>query len=34
MDIVAYSNIYKHSKTLELTEKHAKHVLQLTVNCN
>jgi len=29
MNIVAYSNIYKHSKTLEPTEKYDKHVLQL-----
>jgi len=29
-----YSYIYKHSKALELTEKHDKHVLQLTANCN
>ena len=34
MNTVAYSYIYKHSKTLELTEKHDKHVLQLTANCN
>jgi len=26
---VGYSHIHKHSKTLELTEKHDKHVLQL-----
>jgi len=29
-----YSYIYKHSKTLELTEKHDKHFLQFTANCN
>ena len=29
MNTVAYSNTYKHSKTLELTEKYDKHVLQL-----
>jgi len=29
-----YSYTCKHSKTLELTGKHDKHVLQLTANCN
>jgi len=31
MNTVAYSNIYKHSKTLELTEKYDKHVLFVIV---
>jgi len=27
-------HIHKHNKTLEVTEKHDKHVVQLTANCN